>query len=165
MNLSRKMDPWARDVREADVAVAEGFEASSFLNKATELEPDREALSRFASIMFKHARRNGFVSLRLFPDKGSHREKAIDIEPIRVGDKDFLDVVVTRATQAANWPTPAVFCPPVATFKDHQNAKADNICEGVALSVECDQLPHQARQTLEAILGQPTVIVESGGEW
>ena len=52
---------------------------------------------------------------------------------------------------------PAVFCPPIATFRDPKNAKADNLCEGIALSVECDQHAGKARQTLEAILGEPTV--------
>jgi hypothetical protein len=160
------MDPWEPGVSAADVPVAEGGGPNPLdANKADELEPDREALSRFASIMFKHARRDGVVSLRLFPDKGSQQDKPIDIEPIRIGDPDFLDIAVIRAAQAATWHEPAVFCPPVATFKNHQNAKADNICEGIALSVECDQLPQQARQTLEAILGAPTVAVESGGEW
>lgn len=128
------------------------------------LNPDREALGRFASIMFKHAHRDGFVSLRAFPDN-SKKDRAILVDPIRVGDPDFLDIAFERARQAAAWREPAVFCPPVATFLDSKSAKGDNICEGVALSVECDQLPQQARQTLEAILGAPTVAVESGGEW
>lgn len=59
----------------------------------------------------------------------------------------------------------AVFCPPVATFRDPKNAKTDNIYEGVGLSVECDQRPLEARQTLEALLGPATIVVASGGEW
>jgi hypothetical protein len=68
------------------------------------LNPDREMLAQFASLMFKHARPDAFISLRLFPDKGSKREKPIDIEPIRIGDKDFLNIAVIRATgrQLAN---------------------------------------------------------------
>ena len=34
-----------------------------------------------------------------------------------------------------------------------------------ALSVECDQRPAKARQTLEALLGPATAVVASGGEW
>ena len=56
------------------------------------LNPDREMLARFAGLMFKHARPDAFVSLRLFPDKGSKHDKPIDIEPIRIGDKDFLNI-------------------------------------------------------------------------
>ena len=49
--------------------------------------------------------------------------------------------------------------------QDLHNAKTDNIREGVALSVECDQNPSAARDKLEALLGPATVVVESGGEW
>ena len=129
------------------------------------LNPDREMLAQFAGLMFKHARPDAFVSLRLFPDKGSKKDKPIDIEPIRVGDKDFLNITVIRATQAATWHEPAVFCPPVATFLDQKNAKTSNLCEGLCLSVECDQAPRVARSTLEALLGTATAVVESGGEW
>jgi hypothetical protein len=129
------------------------------------LPPDREMLSRFAEIMFKHASLKGYVSLRAFPDTGSRGQKALFVDPIPLGDKDFVDTLVERARQTAEWHEPAVFCPPVATFRDHKNAKTDNICEGVALSVECDQYPREARQTLEAILGEPTVVVQSGGIW
>jgi hypothetical protein len=133
--------------------------------KADGLEPDREALSQFISIVFKNASPDGFISLRLFPDKGSKKGKAINIEAIRVGDKNLLDIAVIRAAQAATWHEPAVFCPPVATFKNHQNAKTDNLCEGPCLSVECDQSPYAARSTLEALLGVATAVVASGGEW
>jgi hypothetical protein len=50
-------------------------------------------------------------------------------------------------------------------FRTHESATTDNILEGVALSVECDQHPQEARQALETILGEPTVVVESGGDW
>ena len=130
-----------------------------------DLTPDREMLSRFAAIMFKHASPKGYVSLRAFPDSGSQGQKALFVYPITLGDKDFLDMLVDHARRAAEWHVSAVFCPPIATFRDPKNAKTDNICEGVALSVECDQYPLRARQTLEAILGPATVVVASGGEW
>ena len=84
------------------------------------LNPDRRALAQFTDLMFKRARRDAFISLRVFPDRGSKSAQPIDIEPILIDDKDFLDVAVIRAEQAANWHEPAVFCPPVATF---QNAR------------------------------------------
>lgn len=129
------------------------------------LSPDREMLAQFASLMFRHAHPDGFISLRLFPDKGSKGDKAIDIEPIRIGDKDFIDVTMIRAVQAANWHEPAVFCPPVCTFRNGRSAKTDNIYEGVELSTECDQSPGAARAKLESLIGNTTTVVESGGEW
>ena len=56
-----------------------------------------------------------------------------------------------------------VFCPPVVTFRTAKNAKRDNVLEGVALSVECDKTPNAALAFLKEVLGDPTVIVASGG--
>jgi hypothetical protein len=128
------------------------------------LIPDREMLAQFAGLMFKHARPDGFISLRAFPDKGSKKEKPIFIEAIRIDDGDFLAITVERARQAAAWHEAAVFCPPVATFKNHANAKTENLYEGPGLSTECDQNPREARRTLERLLGPATVVGESGGE-
>ena len=132
---------------------------------AGKLEPDRTILEQFIGIVFKNADKNGFISLRLFPDKGSKNEKPIEIEAIQVGDKDLLGVTVIRAAQAANWHEPAVFCPPVCTFRDHKTAKTDNLFEGVCLSIDNDEHPLAARAKLEAVLGVATVVVASGGEW
>ena len=129
------------------------------------LTPDREMLSRFAGIMFKHASPKGYVSLRAFSDSGSREQKALFVYAITIGDKDFLDMLYEHARRAAEWHEPAVFCPPVATFRDPKNAKTDNLCEGVGLSVECDQSPLEARKSLESLLGPATVVVASGGEW
>ncbi len=58
-------------------------------------------LADFAGLMFKRARPDGFISLRLFADKGSKHDKPIDIEAIQLNDKDFLNVAMIRAEQAA----------------------------------------------------------------
>jgi hypothetical protein len=129
------------------------------------LPPDREMLIHFAAIIFKQASPKGYVSLRAFPDTGSRGQKALFVYPITLGDKDFARMLFEHARRAAEWNVSAVFCPPVATFRDPKNAKTDNIYEGVGLSVECDQRPLEARQTLEALLGPATIVVASGGEW
>ena len=43
------------------------------------LNPDREMLAQFAGLMFKHARPDGFVSLRAFPDKSKEQEGEADL--------------------------------------------------------------------------------------
>jgi hypothetical protein len=132
---------------------------------AGKLIPDRDALVLFVDTMFKNADTRGYVSLRAFRDNDKRDEKPILIEAIRLNDPDFAAILFERARQAATWDDPAVFCPPVTTFQNHQNAKTDNIFEGVDLSTECDQFPLLARHRLEALLGTATVVVESGGEW
>jgi len=63
-----------------------------------------------------------------------------------------------------------VFCPPLAGFLPKEGREAwraaeRDLKEGYALSVECDDHPQRARNKLEAVLGRPTVVVDSGGRW
>jgi hypothetical protein len=129
-----------------------------------QLLPDEQDLAGFVAAVFKRADPKGIVSLRAFPDAVKNA-KPLFIDPIALGDPQFLAVVMERAGQAANWPKPVVFCPPVVTLKDGRNAKADNVHEGVTLPVECDEQPNAALSFLREILGDPTVVVASGGEW
>src|SRR5262249_43764204 len=62
-------------------------------------------------------------------------------------------------------PEPHVFCPPVCVFAKPNGAAAENLAEGVALSVELDANPYAALKKLTAILGKPTAVVASGGKW
>jgi hypothetical protein len=128
-----------------------------------DLHPDTESLRRFSAVLFKHADQRGFVSLRAFPHRAN--TSSIFIEPITLEDAQFLDVVCERARQAAKWREPAVFCPPVATFKTGKSAAEENIHEGVTLAAELDESPDAARARLGAWLGEPTLVMQSGGEW
>ena len=128
------------------------------------LTPDREALASFCAAVFKHADPAGFVSLRGFPDNGKSN-KAIFVDPIVLKEKNFLNCVFIRAEQAATWSRPVVFCPPLMTFKTPKDAKTENVLDGLVLTVECDKQAQTARATLSKLLGEPTIIVASGGEW
>jgi RecA-family ATPase len=132
-----------------------------------QLLPDVDKLGRFADAVFRHADPKGYVSARVFHDKGSATkdDKPITVMPISLGDPQFDSVMLECARQAAQFPTAAVFCPPVVTFKDGKSARAENVLEGVTLTVDCDQSPRAARATLSRILGHPTIVVASGGEW
>lgn len=127
------------------------------------LHPDIQSLQRFSAVLFKHADQRGFVSLRAFPHRAN--TSSIFIEPITLGDAQFLDVVCERARQAATWREPAVFCPPVATFKSGKSAAEENILEGVTLAAELDETPNAAHARLVGWLGEPTLAMGSGGEW
>jgi uncharacterized protein DUF3987/primase-like protein len=135
-----------------------------FNQSAFELSPDKAALERFARAVFKHAKPEGYVSARIFLDDGNEGP-AIQIEAVSVGDPQFGAVIYERARQAATWEKPAVFAPPVVTLKAARGAKESDVLEGVALSVDCDKTPSAALVLLREILGDPTVIVASGGEW
>src|SRR5947207_1284875 len=131
----------------------------------SDLKPNADEMAQFTGAMFKNADPKGFISLRAYRDDGADDVKPIFKESILVGSPDLMPVIVERARQAACWDVPAVFCPPVATFQTAANAKTENLFEGVALSVECDQAASGAQQRLTEIIGEPTIVVASGGEW
>ena len=126
------------------------------------LEVDRVQTARFASSLFRHASPAYFVSLRGFHDAEPKRPFSIQAVPADAGMPHVAAELAQRCADAGN---PVVFCPPIATFKTADNAKAVNLAEGLALSVEIDRDPAAARQRLEALLGPANVVVASGGEW
>src|SRR5262245_39683177 len=128
-----------------------------------DLRPDRAALAAFLNGLFVHASGAGYVNLRAFRDGADG--PPLFVEPVRVDDPALVDRVEARAAEAANGVHAHCFCPPVATFKTANGARLEDLAEGVALSVECDQAPAAARAKLITLLGKPTVTVASGGEW
>jgi Virulence-associated protein E len=129
------------------------------------LEPDRNQIEMFVNAVFRHAKK-GFVSLRAFIE-GSNTSFRISPVPTTATDffKFLCNVAEDDARRAANEPSPVVFCPPLATFANAQKAREEDLIQGLALSVECDENPAAAYARLEPLLGPATVIVRSGGIW
>jgi hypothetical protein len=130
------------------------------------LEPDRDQIEIFVDAIFRRATPEGFVSLRSFYEG---RPEPFNITAIAFhGDRRFksvADFAERSARTAAQAESRVVFCPPLATFNNRKTAREGDIEEAVALSVECDQHPHQAREKLQEVLGLPTLVVTSGGTW
>jgi hypothetical protein len=129
------------------------------------LEPDRAALEIFVDAIFRHAGTQGFVSLRGFFEGDA--SKPFRITPVSLaGDLKFLvDAAEDDARRAALDPKAVVFAPPLAVFAIKERAREKDIALGLALSVELDQDPQQAREQLEQLLGPATITVKSGGLW
>src|SRR6185369_12871169 len=72
------------------------------VSAVVQLLPNEQDLARFVAAVFKRADPKGIVSLRAFPDAVKNASPVF-IEPISLGDSQFLPVVVERARQAANW--------------------------------------------------------------
>src|SRR6516165_4479746 len=102
------------------------------------LEVDRDQIKIFVDALFRHAGKDGFVSLRAFHDNSSNKVFRINPTGLSGGLKFLVDVAEDDAYRAANWPQPVVFCPPIAVFVSKDDAKDANVAEGLALSVECD---------------------------
>jgi len=128
-------------------------------------QPDRDAVATFVDCVFRYADANSYVNLRAFNDT-KRDAPPLFIEPIKVSASDFVDRVCNRIQQAAEQPEPYVFCPPVAAFGKTNGAAAEDLAEGLVLSVECDSNPRKARSKLTYVLGvEPTAVVASGGVW
>ncbi|MGI9501505.1 MAG: PriCT-2 domain-containing protein, partial [Geminicoccaceae bacterium] len=131
------------------------------------LLPDRETMDVFVDSLFMHAS-EGYASLRVFPHEEGPPLRHEDSAP--VGD---LDVLKEKAFEVASWAatyrTPGVFCPPIASFVKPDigvvRARKEDLVEGYAVSLECDESAAEALKTVRALLGQPTLVVASGGEW
>jgi exonuclease VII small subunit len=133
------------------------------------LEPDRDQLEIFLDAVLRYRGDEGYLSLRVF----QHDNKPIfshlwtaRLGP-RTGSRHALDIAVDLARRAANTPEPAVFCSPIAVFNNADGFRASeaDLFKGLAISVECDQHPEEARQKLQEILGEATVAARSGGQW
>jgi hypothetical protein len=127
---------------------------------------DRNQLARFARTIFMHAEIGSYVSLRVF-DQHDRGKPPLAIEGLKVtGDMQALvDVACKLATFAASTPSAAVFCPPVCTFSSPRRARAQDLANGVAISVDLDKgAPKLALRRLVYLIGAPTIVVASGGE-
>lgn len=128
---------------------------------------DKRQIAQFVEALFRYADRQGFVSLRSFIDQ-SGSTKPFIIEACQIGHDKLCSLTKAAAkiaTRCAASSDATVFCPPVVTFQSADNAKSENVREGLALSVDCDTTPSAARGKLESILGPASVVVASGGNW
>ena len=126
---------------------------------------DPEQINDFVLTLFKHATPGGNVSLRAFYE-GANGEPPFKIETVKLAEKGGLARVVTQAVKmavrAAGAERPVVVAPPIATFNGGK-ADARSLREGLALSVELDEHPQESLTKLRMILGNPTLVVRSGG--
>src|SRR2546430_414838 len=145
-------------------ACARTVTASAPLDLTMPLEPDREQIEIFVEALFRHAAPQGYVSLRAFYED---EEKSFRISPTALcgGLNYLIEVAEDDARRAAQSPRPVVFAPPIVVFASPDRVREVDIAQGLTLSVECDQLPQEALEKLEAVLGPATAIVRSGGKW
>jgi hypothetical protein len=128
------------------------------------LEPNRDQIEIFVDAMFRHAGREGYVSVRSFLTNS--KTFRISTANLSGGLRHLIDVAEDDARRAANNPVATVFCPPIAVFNGaNGRAREADLLKGLVLSVECDQYPDQARNRLEELLGPATMVVRSGGQW
>ena len=128
------------------------------------LAADTAQIARFVHALFRYADPDSVVALRSFYDDASSVHE-IGVCRIADGLEALVAAAVAQATRCSQHPRPVVFCPPVATFAEGPQAREQDLINGLALSVECDMAPNDARTRLEGLLGPATLVVRSGGCW
>src|SRR5271167_4023555 len=114
----------------------------------TPLAPDRDQIEVFVDGLFRHASPKGFVSLRAFYEDDASKPFRINPTGLSSGLGFLIEAAEDDANRAANAPKKVVFCPPIAVFANKDHARERDLAEGLALSVECDRHPQQARARL-----------------
>lgn len=80
-------------------------------------------------------------------------------------DNQILTVSEQLAKLTAKIPK-AVFCTPISTFKVPDKATEEVVANGIAITVDFDDIdPHKSRDLLESILVPATLVIASGGQW
>jgi len=131
---------------------------------------DEAQTARFVAALFRYADEGTWVSLRGFRNKNL-KDALVQKQTVQINGDGFA-AIVAKAGSVARWclaqgngEAGYVFCPPIATFTNRDKADTDSLANGLALCVECDARPNEARARLENLLGRATVVVASGGLW
>ena len=132
------------------------------------IDPDKAVLAAFIAAAFKHADPDTYAILKGFD---ADDRNVFPANGVKVSHPRLVEFAFNRARQVATCGRTAVFCPPVCTFRDsfsvngRWSAKAEDLANGLTLSVDADKTPVSARETLTGHLGPPTITVASGGLW
>lgn len=135
------------------------------ISEGGSLVPDAEEMRRYIDVLFRYADAGTFASARAFNDDAT----VFEIRAVELSDDDdratLLKIALAIAARAAAAPKRPVFCPPVATFKAPRGARETDLANGLVLSIELDKNPRAALEKLARVIGPPTLVAASGGEW
>ena len=122
-------------------------------------------IATFAGALLRHVDA-GYLSIRAFGETNKafcpHLWASIDVAN---GLEPIVLAVRRMAVAAAAPQAKGVVCPPLATFSKVKSATEADLLQAPCLSVELDADPREALAKARALLGPPTVVVASGGEW
>lgn len=148
----------------------------SLIKHGAPLRADEHEMREFLKIIFKNCKdEKGWVALRAFNHEDDTGKAALSAW-VPFG-KGFIEAAVEMASKAASrsYENRAVFSPPVCLFGDlmvktkdggeYRSAGQANVICAPALAIDLDTHPVSSLIGLIAVLGEPTVVVASGGFW
>jgi putative DNA primase/helicase len=128
------------------------------MNRATPITVDPEMIARHVELLFRDT--DGFVPVRLLMEKdGVEVRKYLPFEPVAA---DLSTRIITRAQRAAASGAGTFVVP--GTVAQAGSAKASDIAQMRCVLVDLDKGNIAAARThLEAHVGKPSLVVQSGG--
>jgi len=134
-------------------------------------QADEAQMRQFFNAIFKRCGNvRGYVALRAFEHE---REGVAVVNQWAPFDRDTVPTAARIATEVAQLrgKKRAVFAPPVAIFGEGRNKDGarfggeTNIVCAPAITAELDERPQESLDALRDVLGEPTLVVASGGVW
>jgi hypothetical protein len=131
------------------------------------LAVDRDQIAKFVLTLFRYAPAGSYVQMRAFRDDrdGTWRPDLWSAPQVSPGLEAVIEGAFSLASLAAAAPVPVVFAPPIVALRSPSSAAEGDVAAGLVLTVECDANPAGALRALIPQLGNPTVMMESGGLW
>ncbi len=129
-----------------------------------QLKADQNEMRRFVDILFRNcAGIEGRVALKAF----QHDPVSSILNDWRAFDHMLASAAAEAATIVANRPDAqrAVFSPPACIFSKTGKADERSVLASPAIILEIDERPRTTFKAAVAILGTPTLIIQSGGKW
>ena len=97
----------------------------------------------------------------------ANKHRALEVRDVLVGPgrpwTEVIEAAAGMSERAALRPNAAVFCPPPCLFRDPSGATEANALGARVLKVELDREPELGEKRLREHVGEPSLIVYSGG--
>ncbi len=136
---------------------------SCFANDTTSNEVvciDEQMVEKYMDMLFEYCD-GGYVALRGFPDKGG-QDTSQNLPFYKVDEENIHDLCIKFVKEQFECHGAAYVVP--CTFKEKGNAKNENVSETQVILVDIDDGEIQRKyEHLRRHLGEPTLIVQSGG--
>ena len=172
MALSEREDAGAQALRNVDASAAtpEGLSQPSATAEIFRVAEHAE-MRKFVETVFARCKLGkGWIAARAFEHANGG---AAVLDTWLPFNRELVLAAVPEATTIASrtFERRAVFAPPVCVFGDLKNERGTrssaehNVALAPAIAVELDDRPSASLDALKRIIGEPTIIVASGGEW